>query len=777
MSTSNSSKKITRDKISSLLLTKKPWFQKVIKGIWILFLCIALGLPVYVYSVSIDLFGLFGGMPSLKAIENPENDLSSELISADGVSLGRYFRYNRSQVTYEQLSPYLVNTLLLSEDHRFYKHSGMDFWAYLRVFWGLVTLDPAGGGSTLTQQLAKNLYTINPELDGSLARLGKYPKRMIQKTKEWLISVQLEKNYTKEEIITMYFNTVEFSSNAYGIKVASETYFNKPQDSLNLQEAAVFVGMCQNPSLYNPHRFPENALGKRNEVLRKLLTHGYIKSTEEFDSLKALPIDLNFAVQNQNQGLATYFRTVLRNDLMTWCKENGYDLWESGLKIYTTIDSRMQQFAEKAMQGHMAKLQAEFEAQWKIRAHNPWVDEETGVEIKNFLQKKIKRTDTYKNLVARYGEKSDSIKIMLNLKKPMTIFTWKGERDTTFSSMDSLNYYNRFLQCAMMSMDPETGAIRAWVGGINHKFFKYDMVRQGARQPGSTFKPFVYGTAIEAGFSPCLRLRDISPTINVSGGTWRVKNAAGDYGTGEEMTIRQAMARSVNTITAQMVDKVKAENVVDFARRLGITSPLVAVPSICLGTSDVSLYEMVSAYCSFVNLGISIEPYYITRIEDKNGNVIENFVPKTRQAMDERTAYKMVYMLEGGVEESGGTSQGLNADLRRDNEVGGKTGTTDNASDGWYMGVTHNLVTGVWVGGDERSIHFPSWNFGQGSKTARPVWQEYMLQVYHDKNIGYGKGFFKRPVTGLGGMTLDCSQFVASDSTVVVEDEPWTIEN
>ncbi|HYG18391.1 MAG TPA: transglycosylase domain-containing protein, partial [Ohtaekwangia sp.] len=691
-------KKTTRRKFNNVLLIQRPWFKKVIKGIWILFLCFIIAFPIYIYSVKIDLFGLFGGMPSLRAIENPENDLSSELISADGVSLGRYFRYNRSQVTYEQLSPNLVSTLLLSEDRRFHDHSGMDFWSYIRVFWGLITFDPAGGGSTITQQLAKNLYTLNPEMDGHLSKLGRLPKRIVQKTKEWIISVHLERNFTKEEIITMYLNTTEFSSNAYGIKVASETYFNKQPDSLNLQESAVFVGMLQNPSRYNPNLHPEAALSKRNEVLYKLYNYKYI-TRQQYDSLKVLPIELRFAVQNQNRGLATYFRNVLRNDLMAWCKEHGYDLWESGLKIYTTIDSRMQQYAEEAMADHMAKLQAEFNQQWKLRNRNPWTDDETNTEIKNFLQKKIKRTETYRNLVNRYGSDSDSVDIMLNLKKKMTVFSWKGERDTLFSSMDSLNYYNRFLQSGIMSMDPRTGEIKAWVGGLDHKYFKYDHVRQSTRQPGSTFKPFVYGKAIEDGYSPCQEYFDISPTIKVSGGTWTPPNADGTYGTGERMNIRQAMAQSINSITAQLVEKVQPKNVVDFAHRVGIKSKLDAVPSICLGVSDVSLYEMVGAYCTFVNLGMAIEPYYITRIEDKNGNVIQNFVPKRIQAISEQTAYKMIYMLRGGVEESGGTSIGLPHDLKVDNEIGGKTGTTNNASDGWYMGVTHNLVTGVWVGG------------------------------------------------------------------------------
>lgn len=758
MSTSSSSKKITRKKASSLFFSSRPLFKKIVKGIWIAFLVVIVSIPLYLVSVSSDLFGLFGGMPSLKAIENPENDLSSELISADSVSLGRYFRYNRSQVTYEQLSPDLVNTLLLSEDHRFYEHSGLDFWAYPRVIVGLLTFQNQGGGSTITQQLAKNLYTLNPELDGHISKLGDLPRRVVQKTKEWIISVILERNFTKEEIITMYLNTSDFSSNAYGIKVAAETYFNKQPSQLNIQESAVLVGMLQAPSFYNPQKNPNNSLSKRNQVIDKLRNYNYIGKAEH-DSLVNLPIELQFAVQNQNQGVATYFRNVLRNDLMTWCKEHGYDLWDSGLKIYTTIDSRMQRLAEEAMQEHMTKLQGEFYREWNGR--NPWRDENQ-VEIKNFLDKKIKKTDAYRILAAKYGANSDSLKIMLRLKKPMRIFSWKGERDTLFSSMDSLNYYNRFLQSGVMSMDPRTGAIKAWVGGLNHKFFKYDHVKQSLRQPGSTFKPFVYGTAIEAGFSPCLQLVDISPTISVPGGTWTPKNADGRYGTGESMTIRAALAQSVNSISAQLIQRMGPNNVVDFARRLGVKSPLDPVHAICLGTSDVSLYEMVAAYCTFVNLGIYTEPYYITRIEDKNGNVIENFVPKTRQSLSEQTAFKMVYMLQGGVQESGGTSLGLSHDVKADNEIGGKTGTTQGASDGWYMGITHNLVTGVWVGGDERSIRFPNWSFGAGTKSARPIWDKYMVKVYRTPETGYKKGFFKRPSQLTE--TLDCGKYQSKES-------------
>jgi len=773
MNTSNSLKETTLQKVNRILLKQSPWFKKATKGIWILFLCIVLGVPVYVMSVSVNLFGLFGDMPSLKAIENPKNDLSSELISADGISLGRYFRFNRSQVSYEQLSPDLVNTLLLSEDHRFYDHSGLDFRAYMRVIFGVLTFSSSskGGGSTITQQLAKNLFsTRGEELDGPLM-VG--PLRiLISKTKEWIISVKLEKNFTKQEIITMYLNTSDFSSNAYGIKVAAETYFNKQPAELNVQESAVLVGMLQAPSFYNPKRNPKNALSKRNEVLYKLYSHQYI-SQARYDSLRELPIKLQFAVQNQNEGLATYFRTVILNDLMSWCKQHGYDLWESGLKIHTTIDSRMQRYAEEAMAESMKPQQKTFDTHWKGK--NPWIDEEWN-EIKGFLDSRIKQTESYRNLVARYGAKSDSVKIMLNLKKPMTIFTWNGERDTLFSSMDSLNYYKRFLHAGFMSMDARTGAIKAWVGGINHKYFKYDHVRQGTRQPGSSFKPFVYGTALEAGYNPCLKLQDVSPTFKVPGGTWSPPNAEGDRGTGEWLTMRQAMAKSKNSITAQVLQRVGPENVVDFARRVGITSPLDAVPSLCLGVSDVSLYEIVGAYSTFVNAGIYTQPFYITRIEDKNGNVIESFIPKTRQAISEQTAYKMIYMLMGGVQEEGGTSRGLNYNLKAENEIGGKTGTTNNASDGWYMGITRDLVSGAWVGGDERSIHYKQWDLGQGSKTARPIWEKFMLKVYADPSLEYKKGAFRRPASKMD-VTFDCSSYELPPDDPEAPQEDWNPNN
>ena len=496
-------------------------------------------------------------------------------------------------------------------------------------------------------------------------------------------------------------------------------------------------------------------------MLAKVFKHQYIlKTKDDYDSVAALPLDLNFKVIDQNQGLATYFRTELSKYLQDFCKDRNLDLWEAGLKIYTTIDSRLQKYAEDAVYERMADLQTKFTTQWGNR--NPWVDEHTKRELSGFLDSRIKRTEAYKNLVKQYGAGHDSIQIQLKLKKPMTVFSYKGEIDTLFSSYDSLNYYKRFLQAGFMAMDPATGHVKAWVGGVNYKYFKYDHVQQSTRQPGSTFKPFVYGLAIENGFSPCEKLTDAAHGIKVSGGVWTVKNADGKE-TGEQMTLRQAMARSVNTITAQLVDKLDPQNVVDFARKLGITTPLDPVPSICLGTSDVSLFEITASYSAFVNLGVYTRPFFITRIEDKFGNVIANFTPQARQAIDEQTAYKMVYMFRGGTEESGGTSGGLNWDLRDNNEVGGKTGTTDDASDGWYIGLTHNLVAGVWVGGDERSIHFPSWGLGSGAVSARPIWEKFFLKVYADPTTGITKGQFKRPSTGVD-LSFDCHFVSKADS-------------
>lgn len=699
--------------------------------------------------------GLYGAMPSLKTLENPENDLSSVLLSADGVSLGKYFRVNRSNVEFEELSSALTNTLISSEDHRFHEHAGIDFYGLLRAVYGTLTFNFAGGGSTITMQLSENLFKNKTETDGKLIGVRGLGKIII-KTKEWIIATQLERNFTKDEIFAMYLNTVPFGSNAFGIKAAAQTFYGKLPSELNYDESAVLVGLLQAVTKFNPILNPENSFSKRNQVLGKVYRHGHL-SKEEYDSLIVSPIDMsNYKVSNQNKGLATYFRSVIRTDLMKWAKDNNYDLWEDGLKIYTTIDSRMQRHAETAVENHMKELQKLFINQWNGK--NPWIDEK-GKEIKGFLKRRIKQTPHYKQLVKKYGEGADSVDIILNTPKRMTVFSWDGDIDTTFSPMDSLKYYKHFLHTGFMSMDPHTGSIKAWVGGIDHKYFKYDHVRQGTNQPGSTFKPFVYGTAIENGYPPCYTLPDVAVTFPVIGDppTYTPKNSDSKY-SGATMTIRKAMANSINSITANVMKSVGANNVVEFAHRMGITSKLDAVPSLCLGTSDVSVFEMVGAYSTFANEGVHTKPYFITRIEDKNGNVIQNFVPKTKQAISEETAYLMLHMLKGGIEEQGGTSRGLSIEVKENNEIGGKTGTTNSASDGWYMGVTKDLVSGVWVGGDERNIHFRNWYLGQGGRTARPIWDKYMQAVYADSLLNYEKGPFRKPPMGIT-VEIDCSEY------------------
>jgi penicillin-binding protein 1A len=746
---------------SEILSRQKRWLRRFTIALWVFTLSFVILLPLYIYSVIANPYDLFGAMPSLLDIENPKNDLSSEVIASDGVSLGRYFRFNRSMVTYDELSADLVQTLLASEDHRFYEHSGIDLHAFGRVFLGIITFNLQGGGSTLSQQTAKNLFrTREEELQGKISRLGSVFEVVISKTKEWIIAVQLEKNFTKEEIIALYLNTVPFSNQAFGIKVASETYFQKHPSQLNLQESALLVGLLQGNSLFNPIRHPERAQRKRNEVLQKVFVSGYIHTLAAADSLKGLPLQVNFSPQDHNEGLAPYFRNVLKNELLRWCKEKDIDLLNSGLKIYTTIDSRLQRAAERAMREHMANLQKAFEAGWKGR--NPWVDD-SGVEIKDFLKRKIRRTDVYRELVTEFGEDSDAIEEKLLEKKKMKIFTWNGTRDTTFNAYDSVQYYNKFLQSGLMSMEPETGAVKAWVGGINHAYFKFDHVKQSLRQAGSTFKPFVYGLAVENGYSVCQQFHDTSPEIAVNGKIYHPKNANGTFGDGTLYTMRQGLAKSLNSITVQLMHLLKPDNVASFARKCGITSGIDPVYSLALGTSDVSLYEITGAYSAFVNHGVYTKPYYITRIEDRHGNVIENFLPVKKEVMDEGTAYQIVYLLQGGVQEPGGTSRALSEAVKADNDVGGKTGTTDNGSDGWYVGITHNLVTGVWVGGDERSIHFPRWGESSGGKTALPIWDKFMTQVYAHPEYGYGKGKFKKPL--VFNVNFDCNRYNEPDST------------
>jgi len=732
---------------------QKTSYRGIIRNIWRFF---ALGLAavfIYIFCVSTNFLYLFGDTPSTEKLENPSTELASELYTADGVLIGKYFTENRSPVTYAKISPMLIKALVATEDVRFYEHAGIDAKALLSIFYYTARGDKRGG-STLTQQLAKNLYKTRREETKGL--LGYIPviSTIIAKTKEWLTAIRLERQYTKEEILTMYLNTVEFGSNAFGVKVASKTFFDVSPDSLKTEEAAMLVGLVNAPTRYSPRFHPQAALEKRNFVIAKLAKYNIISKAES-DSLSNLPIALKYHVENHYDGPATYFRGAVNEFVKDWCENENekagydkYDVYSSGLKIYTTIDSRMQALAEEAVTEKMRSLQAKFYRHW--RGKNPWTDEKHK-EIPGFIQDIAKRTEYYKKLKRVYGNDQKKIDELMNTPRKMTVFTWQGEKDTTLSPMDSLRYYKHFLHAGMMSMDPFTGQIKAWVGGINFKFFKYDHVRQARRQAGSTFKPFVYLTAIDTGYSPCDRIRDQRVSIDyVENGkpmNWQPNNVTRSY-TGINMTLRQAMARSVNSVTAQLTEKVGWDKVAEYARNLGITSPLKAVPSIGLGSGgDVSVYDMVGAYSTFVNNGFWSQPMFVTRIEDRNGNVIQHFTPKQKKVISEETAFLMVHMLKGGMEEPGGTSQGLwEYDLwKNNNQIGGKTGTTSNYSDGWYMGITKDLVSGVWVGGEDRSIHFRTSDTGEGSKLALPIFGTFMENLYKNKDLGYKMGPFPKP--------------------------------
>ena len=741
--------------------TRENWASKTINYLWKGFFGGLVFFILFVWLVSINFLGLFGTLPDFKALENPDSQIASELFAADGVLLGTFARENRSPVTFEELSPNLVQALIATEDERFEEHSGIDLKAMLRVFVKSILLgQDSGGGSTLSQQTAKNLFKTRT--DASSGLLSSIPglRMLIIKTKEWIVATQLERAYTKNEILTLYLDTSEFGSNAFGIKTAAKTFFNKLPQDLNLQESAVLVGLFKAPTYYSPVFNPENSLRRRNTVLTQMVKNEFLTQTE-YDSISQLPIVLDYQVQNQNQGLATYFREIVKADLIKWTKENlksdgtAYDLFGDGLKIYVTIDSRMQRYAEESMKEHMNELQKGFFKEMGTR--DPWINESYQV-IPNFIENAVKRTEAYRLLQQRYGDQTDSIELKLNEKKKMKIFSWEGERDTLMSTMDSMRYYKKFLQTGMMTMDPATGHIKAWVGGIDHKYFKFDHVKIGKRQPGSTFKPFVYAAAIENGYSPCYSVVDQPVEVNIPGQRpWSPANADGKF-SNQRMTIRRAMAQSVNSVTAYMMKKLSPLIVIETARRLGITSDLEEVPSLALGVNDVSIFEMVGAFGTFVNKGEHITPYYIDRIEDKNGNLIHQFTPKKKPAMSEEHAYLMTYMLRGGFEESAGTSQGVPNSIREGNELGGKTGTTQNGSDGWYMGISKDLVSGIWVGGDDRAIHFRSWSSGQGAKTARPIWVKFMTKVYGDERLGYTKGPFPRPERPLS-IEIDCDKY------------------
>ncbi|MFA7472937.1 MAG: transglycosylase domain-containing protein, partial [Spirosomataceae bacterium] len=709
---------------------------------------------VYLFCVETNFLWLMGRMPSVEDLQNPKVAQSSQIFTADGVLLRQYYTENRTPVDYDDLPPLLIQALIATEDIRFHSHAGIDPRAMGAVVWSLLTGNTdRGGGSTLTQQLAKKLFRTRREGRGLL---GNVPglATFIFKTKEWLTAIKLERNFTKEEILTLYLNTVDYGQNTYGIKTAAKTYFSKEPAELNLEEAAVLVGLQKATTTYNPIRNPERSRARRNVVLAQMAKYNFI-SQAELDSLVQLPLTLNTNFEQPfDDSYASYFMPNVIREVEKWCEENDYDLYTDGLRIYTTIDSRLQAYAEEALVERMRILQRVFDVHW--RGRNPWVDD-NGQEIEGFLLDAMKRTQRYTTLKNALGDNEDSLQVYLNTPDSLVVYDWNtGEkRPVYWSPLDSLAYYKKILRAGLMSMNPYTGHIKAWVGGLNHEFFKYDHVKQGKRQPGSTFKAFVYAAAIDDStfnMSPCDRMVDEPFQKELDTGPdgkksyWRPRNSNG-YFSFASLTLRRAMAQSINSIAAALTDKIGPETVIKYAHKLGITSKLDTVPSIGLGTSDVSLFEMVGAYSTFVNQGRYTKPQLVARVEDHTGNVLHEFIPESHQAISPESAFLMVHMLKGGVQEPEGTSRGLwnfNVFQNR-NEIGGKTGTTSNNSDGWYIAVTRELVTGAWVGGEDRAIRFRSTQLGQGSKTALPIVGRFLEKVYKDKATGIEPGPFPTP--------------------------------
>lgn len=697
---------------------------------------------LFTCAVQINFLGLFGSSPTKKEILLPELNVSSELFTADSVLIGRYYKQDRDPVPYDSISKNIINALIATEDVRFMRHHGVDF---LGLFGGLFsTLSGSDrGASTITQQLAKNLYRTRYQ--DSQGLLGKIPGvgLIVTKYKEWMTAFKLESKYSKEEILTMYLNTVSFSNNAYGIKSASVRYFDKLPSEVSVNEAAVLVGMLKGTTYYNPIRNPKNALQRRNVVLNQMAKEGYLKS-EEVSKLSKDSLGLNLNNQEVRNSNDSYLRTAVEKWLEDWATKNEVDIFTSGLKIYTTIDSRMQKIAEEVVAKQMNELQSRLDNVWGDEL--PWRDKEGNV-IPNFLEDHARKLPIYSSLMKKYNDESRVFE-ELSKKKTMEVFTWDGMEKVEYSSMDSLRHYLTMLNTGMMAMDPYNGEIKVWIGGINHDYYKFDHVNQAKRQAGSTFKPFAYAAALESGMAPCDKYTD-KPVkiefINNKGEheVWEPKNADWTF-SHSEMSLRHAMARSLNTVTAQITEQVGWDKVVEMAHLCGIDSKLESVPSVGLGSNDVSVYEMVRGYSTFMNEGKRTEPILVSRIEDKDGNILAEFKTETKQAITAENAWLMGYMLRGTIEESGGTSQALwEWDLFKDeNEIGGKTGTSSDYVDGWYMGVTKDLVAGVWVGCDEQSIHFKSSATGEGSKTALPIYALFMEELYKHPELGVTFGKF-----------------------------------
>jgi penicillin-binding protein 1A len=747
---------------------KKPKKKlKYIIVLWLLFIMPIISIWLIMFLASHD---YLGKLPSFEELENPKSNLATEIFSADQEVIGRYYRENRVNVDFENISPHVINALIATEDERYYSHSGIDFRSLGRVLMGVLTGSTRGGGSTISQQLAKMLFH-----NRSKSKL----ERATQKFKEWVIATRLEKQYTKDEIISMYLNKFDFVNNAVGIKTASNVYFNTSPDSLQIHQAAMLVGMAKNPALFNPVRRPEQTLDRRNVVLYQMMRNKYLDE-ETYDSLKLLPLDLDFKRVDHKTGLAPYFREVLRMELRKLFSEKDpitgeyklrkpdgepYDIYSDGLKIYTTLDSRMQLYAEKAVEQHLGKeLQKDFFNDLKKRKNAPFDWRLSDEKIKQTLNRAMKQTHRYREMKAA-GIAIDSIEKAFETPVEMTVFSWYGDVDTTMSPMDSIRYYKSFLQTGLMSMDPSTGFIKAWVGGANFDYFNYDHVYQARRQVGSTFKPMVYALAMQEGYSPCYEVPNTKTCFQIPAQPdWCPKNSDDNYG--GIVSLKYGLANSINTVTAWVMKQFGPKALVEFARKVGITSPMEEVPALCLGVCDLSVYEIVGANATFANKGMWTQPMFLTRIVDKNGNVIKEFKPETREAMSEETAYIMINMMKGVIDgaynkttgKTTGTGMRLRFRYGFENEIAGKTGTTQNNSDGWFIGLTPELVTGIWVGAADRSVRFSRTYYGQGANTSLPIWALYMKQVYADKKLNVSKAPFEKPKGGVS-VELDCKKY------------------
>ena len=761
-------------------MSRKKGYGRFKRLIWVAFGSITFGIIAIFGAASL---GLLGPMPDFRQLENPKTNLATQIISADDTVLGKfYFNDNRTPISFHEIPTAMIEALVATEDERFYSHSGIDFRGTARaVFY----LGKKGGASTITQQLARQLFVG--------VRSQNTFQAIVQKIKEWVIAIRLERRYTKNEIITMYLNIYDFNYNADGLRSASSIYFSKKPIELDLSEAAMLVGMLKNSSLYNPLRRPEMVRSRRNIVYQQMLRNKLI-TEEQRDSLAALPITLDFNPQSHREGIATYFRAYLQQFMRSWIskhpKEDGtfYNLYLDGLRIYTTIDSRLQTYAEDAVTAHMSNLQKEFFRQ-NVPEYNdiaPFLDVEKE-DVENIMQQAKRRSERWRKMKA-LGHDEESILASFEKPTQMEVFGWNGDIDTIMTPTDSIRYYKHFLRAGMMSMEPQTGHVKAWVGGINYRHFQFDHVMQGKRQIGSTFKPFVYASAIDQlKVSPCDSLPDgyycVEPAKFGAHDAWCPKNS-GDRYIGKR-TLKNALANSVNTISARLIDKVGTRPVVNLVRNLGVSSPIPNVPAIALGSADLSVYEMVGAYSSFANKGIYVKPVVVTRIEDKNGTVIYQTAPETKDVLSEESAYVTLKLLEGVTESGSGVrlrhrgAEKTNPIFRDlvtgypyefDNPIAGKTGTTQNQSDGWFIGMVPNLATGVWVGGEDRSIHFETIAYGQGATMALPIWANYMKACYADSTLVVSKDEFMAPY--VVSIPLDCDSLsVARQQKSFFEDE------